>query len=195
MKRLRVSLGLLRRGSAIAVALVILLILIVGGVALVVDSYKDPTSEAIDAVLAFALLAFLMRLDVERALQSLEDGRAALPVLAYAVILVLMGSTPGTTKFDEIAAQVIVVLLLALAVDARFFRLQAKRARLDTAGIVLTMMLLAVGEYCALRGLLTEDPTHAEIAAGAIAAGFTAVAISALAGPSRLPNSKSDQPS
>ena len=47
------------------------------------------------------------------------------------------------------------------------------------------MLLLAVGEFYALKGLLTDEPLRAEMIAGAIAAGFTAVAITALTGGGR----------
>lgn len=47
------------------------------------------------------------------------------------------------------------------------------------------MALLAVGELYALSSLLTHEPGHAAMVGGAIAAGFTAVSVSALLGPAK----------
>jgi hypothetical protein len=103
-------------------------------------------------------------------------------ILAFSLTSALMGKTAGTLHFDEVGAQFLIVLLLALALDARFFRLQTGRDSLDVVAICFTMVLLAAGEFYALKGLLTEEPLRAEMIAGAIAAGFTAVAITALTG-------------
>ena len=116
------------------------------------------------------------------ALRALD---VALPVLAFTLTTTFMGETAGTRAFAEVGAQVLIVLLLALAIDARFFRLRAGRDRLDVAAICFTMLLLAVGEFYALRGLLSGVPGHAEMIAGAIAAGFAAVAVTALTGGDR----------
>jgi hypothetical protein len=48
------------------------------------------------------------------------------------------------------------------------------------------MSLLAVGEYYSLNALLTDHPAHAEMISGAIAAGFAAVAITALTGADKV---------
>jgi drug/metabolite transporter superfamily protein YnfA len=174
------------------VLLFLVLFLIAALILAVAHTEGGPITVAIGTAVALALAAVLFRFDISRALGRLDAARAGLPVIVFSLVAVLMGPTPGTTKFDEIGAQVIVVLLLALAVDARFFRLQVERDRLDTVAVCFTMIVLAVGEYNALRGLLTGHPRHSEIVAGAIAAGFVAVAITALAGPSRKPDSKRD---
>jgi hypothetical protein len=77
---------------------------------------------------------------------------------------------------------VIVVLLLALALEARFFRLRRARERLELGAMLFTMLLLGSGEFYALHGVAVAHSEHADLIAGAIAAGFVAVAITAFTG-------------
>lgn len=155
----------------------------IGSMVLVISrSQGSPASVISGIVLAVLVIAVLMRIDVSLLQRRLEDLRAALPVLAFVVFTSVVTPSAGTKSFDEIGAQVIVVLLLALAIDARFFRLQTDRDRLDIAAVCFTMLLLATGEFYALKGIFTQHPAHGEIVAGAIAAGFVAVAVTALAG-------------
>jgi hypothetical protein len=42
------------------------------------------------------------------------------PIVAFSLISLLMGKTSGSLRFDEVGAQILIVLLLALAIDARF---------------------------------------------------------------------------
>jgi hypothetical protein len=150
-------------------------------IAIVSESDAGPVTLALSGLLPFVVIMILIRVDVATVLRSLPTLGAILPVFAFSLVTLLMGQTSATHSFDEIGAQVIVVLLLALAIDARFFRLSASRDRLEIAAVAFTMMVLAVGEYYALRGLLSEEPRHAEMIAGAIAAGFAAVAVTAMA--------------
>lgn len=156
--------------------------LMLATVAMIGSSKAGPLGFAAAAILLlFAGLA-LLRTEVELLIATLRGLEVALPVFAFLITTTLMGETIGTRAFHEVGAQVLIVLLLALAIDARFFRLSARRDRLDVAAICFTMTLLAVGEFYALRGLLSAAPAHAEIIAGAIAAGFSAVAVTAMAG-------------
>lgn len=164
-----------------ALALVPLLLLAL------IDLARLGSSGPVVLIAALLLLAgflwSLLRIDVEALIGVLRGGQVAAPVIVFSLTSTLMGETAGTLGFDEIGAQVLIVLLLALALDARFFRLQTGRNdRLEIAAILFTMLLLALGEYYALRGLLTEEPKSAEMIASAIAAGFTAVAVTALSG-------------
>lgn len=136
----------------------------------------------VGSLLAFALIVLLLRTDTELIVRLLGSLQMLGPVLAFTILSTVMGKTAGTLSFDEVSAQVLIVLLLALAVDARFFRLRPGQDRLDVIVVLYTMLLLAVGEFLALKGLLTSHPVRAEMIAGAIAAGFTAVAIAALTG-------------
>jgi hypothetical protein len=68
------------------------------------------------------------------------------------VASLFIGSSQGTTAFDEIGAQVIVVLLLALALEARFFRLHRVREPLELGATLFTMLVLGAGEFYASIG-------------------------------------------
>lgn len=172
----------IRRFRADASALLVAAVLVVGGVVYLVRTRSSPGGLAFAVGLAVVVLIAFVRVDLTAFLRALRTMRAFLPVAAFSAITAAMGSEAGTRAFDEVGAQAIVVLLLALAIDARFFRLRIDYDRIDALAVCLTMTLLAVGEFYALRSLATKHPIHAEIIAGAIAAGFVAVAVTALAG-------------
>jgi hypothetical protein len=67
------------------------------------------------------------------------------PAVRYLAATWMVGSTPGSVAFDEVAAQVIAVFLLALALEARFFRLHRMREPLELGATLFTMLVLAVG--------------------------------------------------
>ncbi len=174
------------RKLAVFAFLALLAAIAVGGlVRVIAQSSGGAGSAIIGALLAAIAVVVLARADVGSVLNLLDAARVAGPVFAYIAFYDLMGESAGTISFDEIGAQVIVVLVLALAVEARFFRLQVDRDRLDLMATILIMLILASGEYYALKGVFTDNPEHGEMVAGAIAAGFVAVAIAALAGPER----------
>jgi hypothetical protein len=176
----------LSRAASVFGMILLGILLLGGGILFVISSASaGPVSLAIAVIGAGGVVLLLLRLDIGRFLAALEILGVVLPIAAYVAVTDLMKPTVGTLRFAEVGAQVIVVLLLALAVDARFFRLRPDRDRLETAAILLTMMLLASGEYYALRALLTGDPRHSEVIAGAIAAGFTGVAVTAIMGSGR----------
>jgi hypothetical protein len=165
-----------------AILLALGLIIIAGGVALALAEGMHLAAALITTPLVLAVFVLILRTDTELLVRVLRGLQLFLPIAAFGLTALLMGKTAGTTSFDEVGAQVIIVLLLALAVDARFFRLRVGRDRLDVVAILYAVLLLAVGEYYALQGLLTSDPARAETIAGAIAAGFTAVEITAMTG-------------
>jgi hypothetical protein len=103
--------------------------------------------------------------------------------MAFALVIQFAGEPHASLSFDEVAAQVIPVLLLALALEARFFRLHRIREPLDLAAALFTMLVLGCGEFYALQGIADNRPEHAGLIGGAIAAGFVAVAVAALTGP------------
>jgi len=78
-----------------------------------------------------------------------------------------------------------VVLLFALALEARFFRVRGTDERVDVMASLFVMALLAAGEAYAMGAVLSGKPNHAEMVGGAIAGGFAAVAVSAMLGPAR----------
>jgi hypothetical protein len=153
-------------------------------IAFVVEvNLATPISVVIGALVATAVVAAAGLIDLDRMTAALRAGRVFLPILAYLVTVSWIGSAKATVRFDEIGAQVIAVLVLALAIDERFFRLAAGRDRLEVMSTCFVLILLAVGELYALHGVFTGVPEHGEIVAASIAVGFTALVVSALIRP------------
>lgn len=115
--------------------------------------------------------------------------------LAGTLAAVLFPSDTRSVEFFGVAAQVLPVLLLALAIEARLFGIRPRRhavgdkvaRRLDDARVVLgfgTVVVLLVGELHALW-TIGSDSTERRIAwveYGALAWGFTTVAVLAVQG-------------
>ena len=113
---------------------------------MIASSDSGPAGLALAGLLAAFLLFILLRTEVELLIVALRGLELALPVFRLYDHHDIHGETVGTKAFDEVGAQVLIVLLLALAIDARFFRLSTSRDRLDVAAICSTMLLLAVSE-------------------------------------------------
>jgi hypothetical protein len=178
-------LSTVRRWIPVLVALALALALVVWAVVSFVADAPSPASAALGALGAAGFFWLLQRMNVERLIEGLELAGSALPLCAYLVVASTMGETRGSLAFAEVGAQVIVVLLLVLAIDARFFRLRTDRDRLDLSATIFTLLVLAVGEYYALHSVIMRRPRHSEMVAGAIAAGFAALMVTALLGSAR----------
>jgi hypothetical protein len=157
----------------------------VGVVVSILESHLGPLGLAATLIAALVGMRLLNRVRAEPLIAVLETTRAILPVVAFLSISLLVGRGAGNVAFDELGAQVIVVLLLALAIDARFFRLHAAAETQDVISILFTMLVLGIGEFYAVRGVLTHKPHEAGMVAGAIAAGFLGVSVTALIGGAR----------
>jgi len=151
----------------------------------IIESSASAGSMAVAVILAIAIAMIASRLSAALVVGALESLGVIIPVAAFIITCALIGSQDGTIAFHEIGAQLIVVLLLALALEARFFGVRDRTERFDLLVPLYVMALLAVGEFYALRSLLSEEPRGAEMVGGAIAAGFAAVAVSALLGPTK----------
>jgi hypothetical protein len=169
-----------RRAQKIVGVAGALAFLVAGGAAFAFVDLSAPAAAALGSLMSLAILVIFLIIDVESLVAHLSDFRPIIPVLVFSGVSLSMSNTAGNVQFDEIGAQIIVVLLLALAVDARFFRVRRDTDGYDMAAIFFAMAILAVGEYFALSGVLNDDPRHAEMIAAAIAAGFAAVAVSSL---------------
>jgi hypothetical protein len=168
----------------IAIAALLLLLLAVVGVSGAVLAFQDtsPGAAVFLVLIALALVWSWLRLDIGVLLQLVDELRVVWPIAAFGSVNLMIGSDEGTLRFAEIGAQVIVVLLLALAIETRFFRISASDDRMASAGTVLTMVVLTVGEFYALKSIVNNTPENAGVVGGAVAAGFVAVAVTALVG-------------
>jgi hypothetical protein len=131
------------------------------------------------------------------------------PVLAY-VVVALIVEGQATKEYFEAVSQILPVLLLALAVEQRYFtRAGRERApesplQLELAGhslvdeqkmarwytraarlyALVVLVVLGLGEWIAVEVLATGSSSTADLknTAGSLAAGFTALIVSALVG-------------
>jgi hypothetical protein len=173
---------MLKRVAVTAALLILGALFVIAGVIEISRQSAHPVRMVVAALLAAGAWLLILRMNVDALLRALNALRTVLPVATYLVTAFFVGSSHGTVAFDEIGAQIIVVLLLALALEARFFRLHRLREPTELGATLLIMLLLGVGEFYAVRAVATTQAKHADVVAGAIAAGFVAVAIAALTG-------------
>jgi hypothetical protein len=136
-------------------------------------------------------------------------GAIAAPVIAY-VVTALVVDGHAQKEYFEAISQILPVLLLALAIEQRYFtRAGRERApesplQLELAGrqlvdeqrmarwytlaariyALVVLALLGMGEWIAVEVLATGHSSTADLknTAGSLAAGFTALIVSALVG-------------
>jgi hypothetical protein len=131
----------------------------------------------------------------------------AAPVLAY-VVTALLVDGHAQKEYFEAVSQILPVLLLALAIEQRYFtrrpppapetplHLELAGRRLDDRAMarwytlaariyaLVVLVVLGLGEWIAVEVLATGQSSTADLknTAGSLAAGFTALIVSALVG-------------
>jgi hypothetical protein len=131
----------------------------------------------------------------------------AAPVVAYGVTALLIDGHAKKEYFEAVS-QILPVLLLALAIEQRYFtrrpppapesplQLELAGRRLDDRSMarwytlaariyaLVVLIVLGLGEWIAVEVLATGQSTSADLknTAGSLAAGFTALIVSALVG-------------
>lgn len=108
------------------------------------------------------------------------------------VILVILGTSlamapstrTGSIRFYEIAAQVIPTLVLALAIEIRLVR-GTPRHELALVFPFTILFLLGVGEFFALKAVVTESPTRSDFQSvvSTMTGAFSGIILGALARP------------
>ncbi len=103
------------------------------------------------------------------------------PFLVFvAVTWPLPQESSDTLRFQEQASQIILVLLIAYGIEAGAIRWS--RRPLNWLLSLMTVAILLAGEVYALVDLATDNPGHADVIAGSMAAGVTAILIAAIQG-------------
>jgi hypothetical protein len=92
--------------------------------------------------------------------------------------------------FQEQSSQILLVLLIGFVIEAGALRW--RRQAVDWMLSLVTVLILLAGEVYALVGLYTNDPNHADIVAGAMAAGVVAILTAAIQGAAEEPPAKPD---
>jgi hypothetical protein len=134
----------------------------------------------------------------------------AAPVVAY-VVTALLVDGHAQKEYFEAVSQILPVLLLALAIEQRYFtrrpppapesplQLELAGRRLDDRAMarwytlaariyaLVVLIILGLGEWIAVEVLATGQSSGADLknTAGSLAAGFTALIVSALVGTKR----------
>ena len=135
-------------------------------------------------------------------------GAILLPIVAYVLTFYLVDGRAKDGYFEAVS-QILPVLLLALAVEQRYFtgrqtipkpppqlefgdpemkelgRLYGRAARIYA---LMVLAALGLGEWIAVEVLATGESTSADLknTAGSLAAGFTALIVSALVGTKQI---------
>lgn len=92
--------------------------------------------------------------------------------------------------FQEQASQILLVLLIGYVIEAGALRW--RRQAVDWMLSLVTVLILLAGEIYALTALYESDPNHADIIAGAMAAGVVAILTAAIQGAADDPPVKPD---
>jgi len=138
---------------------------------------------------------------------ALGVAAIAVPVVAYGITALLVDGHAKKEYFEAVS-QILPVLLLALAIEQRYFtrrpspapesplQLQLAGRRLDDRAMarwytlaariyaLVVLAVLGLGEWIAVEVLATGESSAADLknTAGSLAAGFTALIVSALVG-------------
>lgn len=111
------------------------------------------------------------------ALRRMQD---IVPLIVFLVVLVLTGNVKAPSAYFAVSAQLVAILLVALALQSRVFNVKGHRSPRPFL-VVYMAAYLAVGGYSSIVGLL-NDGGNAALSLAAIAAGFASVVIAAMAG-------------
>jgi hypothetical protein len=105
----------------------------------------------------------------------------AAPVLVFvAVTWPLPQDSSESLRFQEQASQIILVLLVGYVIEAGAIRW--RRRPVNWILSLMTVAILLAGEVYTLVDLATDDPGHADIIAGSMAAGVVAILVAAAQG-------------
>jgi hypothetical protein len=102
------------------------------------------------------------------------------PFLVFVAVTWPLARESASLAFQEQASQIILVLLIGFAIEAGAIRWRERQ--LNWVLSLMTAAILLVGETHALVDLATDSPDHADIIAGSMVAGVTAILIAAIQG-------------
>ncbi|HEX5713009.1 MAG TPA: hypothetical protein VFX85_06825 [Solirubrobacterales bacterium] len=106
-------------------------------------------------------------------------------IVFVAVTWPLPQESSDSLRFQEQASQIILVLLIAYGIEAGAIRWRSRPVNWILS--LMTVAILLTGEVYALIDLATDSPDHADIIAGSMAAGVTAILVTAVLGSTQKP--------
>jgi hypothetical protein len=112
------------------------------------------------------------------------------PFLVFVAVTWPLARESKSLLFQEQASQILLVLLIGYAIEVGAIRWRGRPVNWILS--LMTLALLLVGEAYALVDLATENPDHADIIAGSMAAGVAAILIAAIQGSVEAERGKQD---
>jgi len=114
------------------------------------------------------------------------------PFLVFVAVTWPLPEESEGLQFQEQASQIIVVLLIGYVIEAGALRWRSRPVNWILSA--MTVLILLAGEIYALVDLASGDPGHADLIAGSMAAGFTAILIAAIQGSLQREDAPGAQP-
>ncbi len=111
------------------------------------------------------------------------------PAVAFIAVTWPLPKESQGLLFQEQSTQILMVLLIGFVIEAGALRW--RRQAVDWLLSLVTVLILLAGEVYALVALYDNDPNHADIVAGAMAAGVVAILTAAIQGATEGPQEKS----
>lgn len=105
------------------------------------------------------------------------------PFLVFVAVTWPLPQESQSLRFQEQASQIILVLLIGYVIEAGAIRWRDRPVNWILS--LMTTGILLAGEIYALVDLATDNPDHADIIAGSMAAGVVAILIAAIQGSAR----------
>jgi hypothetical protein len=108
------------------------------------------------------------------------------PFIVFVAVTWPLPQESDGLQFQEQASQIILVLLIGYVIEAGAIRWRSSRP-VNWILSAMTVAILVVGETFALVDLASGDAGHADVIAGSMAAGLTAILIAAIQGSASTP--------
>lgn len=108
------------------------------------------------------------------------------PAIAFIAVTWPLPKESEGLLFQEQSSQILLVLLIGFVIEAGALRW--RRQAVDWMLSLVTVLLLLAGEVYALVALYSNDPNHADVIAGAMAAGVVAILTAAIQGAAEEPD-------
>lgn len=150
-------------------------------------SPRFPTPKA-----SLAWLGELARFVVDFVVWAAPQVPFLAPFLVFVAVTWPLPRESEGLQFQEQASQVILVLLIGYVIEAGAIRW--RRRPVNWILSAMTVAILIGGEIYALAALAGGDPDHADIIAGSMAAGLTAILIAAIQGSVQRQDSEDPAP-
>jgi hypothetical protein len=129
---------------------------------------------------ALAWLGELARFVLDFVVWAAPQVPFVAPFLVFVAVTWPLPQESQSLRFQEQASQILLVLLVGYVIEAGAIRW--RRRPVNWILSLMTVGILLAGEIYALVDLATDNPDHADIIAGSMAAGVAAILIAAIQG-------------